>query len=341
MPPTRDGPSLLVPLLSARRPLLLAGAGASAVMGYPLWGQLVLGLAREFAPGLHLSDDHLADVDKIAAAAAAAGRAAEYFKRLDVTFCIDGAPRKDLRFHRRLISLGFCGIITTNFDPMLEEACIAEYSDTTGGVHRCVPVDLRDNDRPYLVFDFLRSLGATAEHKQVLHLHGFHTLPRRLILGAGEYADAYGHDLSTPDAALQTLPRKIIWTLLATRPVLFVGFSLTDPFFNKALELVKHDFILTDEPAHFSIMPYDVDLSATAGVLDPAVAHEEAKEKIRATLPGWLIPIFYHAPRDPTTGLQDHRQLAPIIADLGRRAGTAPRIESLLDRLARRSIEEL
>ena len=32
MPPSRDGAALLVPLLSARRPLLLAGAGASAVM---------------------------------------------------------------------------------------------------------------------------------------------------------------------------------------------------------------------------------------------------------------------------------------------------------------------
>jgi hypothetical protein len=160
-------------------------------------------------------------------------------------------------------------------------------------------------------------------------------------LGASDYAKAYGHDLSAPDAALRTLPRKIIWTLLATRPVLFVGFSMTDPFFNKTLELVKHDFILTDEPAHFSIVPYDVDLAATAGVLDPAVAHEEAKQKIRATLPGWLVPIFYHAPRDPATGLQDHSQLAALIEDLGGRAGTAPRVESPIDRLARRTLEEL
>jgi len=85
--------------------------------------------------------------------------------------------------------------------------------------------------------------------------------------------------LSAPDAALRTLPRKIIWTLLATRPILFVGFSMSDPFFSKTLDLVRRDFILTDEPAHFSIMPYDVDLAATAGVIDPANAHEQAKEK--------------------------------------------------------------
>lgn len=335
----RDGVGLLVPLLSARRPLLLAGAGASAVMGYPLWGGLVRHLAQEFAPALVLSDDYLGDVDKIAAAVEGAGRADEYFKLLDRTFCVDGATRRDLQFHRRLISLGFSGITTTNFDPTLEQACIAEYSGSAG-VHRCEPVDLRDQ-RPYLVYDFLRSLGASHKHERVLHLHGFHGLPRRLILGARDYAEAYGHDLSTPDVALKTLPRKIIWTLLATRPVLFVGFSMTDPFFGKTLELVKQDFILTNEPAHFSIIPYDVDLTATAGVLDPAVAHEQAQEKIRATLPGWLVPIFYHAPRDPVTGFPDHSQLATLIEDLGARAGMAPRAESTVDRLARRALEEL
>jgi hypothetical protein len=339
MPPSRDGAALLVPLLSVGRPLLLAGAGASAVMGYPLWGGLVGRLAAEFAPALVLSDDYLGDVDKIAAAAETAGHADEYYKRLDRTFCVDGASRADLRFHRRLISLGFCGLITTNFDPTLEQACIAEYSGS-GGVHRCEPVDLRD-DRPYLVYEFLRNLGASPRHNGVLHLHGFHSRPRRLILGARDYGEAYGHDLTAPDAALRTLPRKIIWTLLATRPVLFVGFSMADPFFNKTLELVKNDFILTDEPAHFSIVPYDVDLAATTGVLEPSVAHEEAKQRIRETLPSWLVPIFYHAPRDPATGHPDHSQLATLIEDLGGRAGTAPRAESAVDRLARRALEEL
>ena len=61
-------------LLSARRPLLIAGAGASAEMGYPFWDDLVRRLAAEFALALTLSDDNLADVDKIASVAADAGR---------------------------------------------------------------------------------------------------------------------------------------------------------------------------------------------------------------------------------------------------------------------------
>lgn len=334
-----DGVVRLVALLKGSRPLLLAGAGASAVMGYPSWGELVSQLAAKFAPTLALSDDYLADVDKILDEAVAADRAEEYFKHLDQTFCVDGARHRDLRFHRQLISLGFCGLITTNFDPTLEEASVNEYSES-GRVHHCDPVDLR-SDRSYQVYAFLRSLGESPQHQRVLHLHGFHTLPKRLILGARDYADAYGHDLSAPDGALRTLPRKIIWALLATRPVLFVGFSMRDPFFRKTVDLVRKDFILTDEPAHFSIMPYDVDLGATAGVVDPTVAHEEAQSRIRATLPQWLVPIFYFAPADPVTRHQDHSQLATLIDELGAMARTAPRAESIVDRLARRALEEL
>ena len=90
---------------------------------------------------------------------------------------------------------------------------------------------------------------------------------------------------------------------------------MTDPFFSRTLNLVNNDFILTDEQAHFSIIPYEVDLAATTGMLDPVVAHEEAKKKIRTALPRWLVPIFYHAPRDPATGLQDHGQLSALIED--------------------------
>jgi len=134
MPPTRDGAALLVPLLGAGRPLLLAGAGASSVMGYPLWGDFVRELAQEFAPALALSGDYLANVDRISDTAERAGRADEYFKRLDRAFSADGASRRDLRFHRRLISLGFSGLITTNFDPTLEHACSAASRSTLGTV---------------------------------------------------------------------------------------------------------------------------------------------------------------------------------------------------------------
>ncbi len=330
----KDAIALLASLLSERRPLLLAGAGASAELGYPLWNDLVRRLAEEFAPEFAPSGNSLADVDSIASFAADAGRAAEYFKWLDRTFCFDNAPRQDLRFHRQLISLGFAGLITPNFDTALEQACINKYTGTAAA-HTCESIDLTDSNRRYRVFDFLRSLGGDPEHKSVLHLHGLHSAPDRMILGTQGYVRAYGHDPRTRDVGLQTLPRKVIWTLLATRPVLFVGFSMTDPFFTETLRLSANDFVLTDESAHFSIIPYDVNPAATSG-RGAVAAHEEEKQRIRETLPRWLAPIFYHAP-----GLQDHRRLSGLIDDLGARVGTVPGTEYPVDRLARRALEEL
>ena len=330
----KDEIALLATLLSERRPLLLAGAGASAELGYPLWDELVQRLADEFAPELDLSGNSLKDVDRIASLAADAGRAAEYFKWLDRTFCFENAPRKELRFHRQLISLGFAGLITPNFDPALEQACISKYTGPANA-HTCESIDLTDNERRYRVFDFLRSLGRNPEHKSVLHLHGLHSAPRRMILGTQEYVRAYGHDPQARDVGLQTLPRKVIWTLLATRPVLFVGFSMTDPFFHETLRLLGSDFVLTDESAHFSIIPYDVNPTATIG-RGALAAHEEEQQRIRQTLPRWLAPIFYHAP-----GLRDHRRLSGLIDDLGARIGTVSTPEYPVDRLARRGLEEL
>ena len=307
-------------------------------MGYPLWDDLVQQLAMEFAPELTLTGDNLVNVDAIASVAADAGRTHEYHKWLDQTFSFNGASQKDLTFHRRLVSLGFCGLVTPNFDPTLEEACITEYSDPAC-VHRCESVDL--TDRPYLVFDFLQRLGASPRHCGVLHLHGLHRAPDRLILGAKRYAEAYGHDRASGNEELRTLLRKVIWTLLSTRPVLFVGFSMTDPFFSRTLELVRRDFILTDEPAHFAIIPYDVNLTDTDRMLAPAAAHKQVKQELREALPSGLVPIFYHAPRSPVTGLSDHRRLVALIDDLGIRAGTVPRTEYPVDRLRRKGLEEL
>src|SRR5262245_9380484 len=51
-------------------------------MGYPLWGELIAGLAHECAPALTFQVNTPGDVDRIAAAAAGAGREDEYFKCL-------------------------------------------------------------------------------------------------------------------------------------------------------------------------------------------------------------------------------------------------------------------
>jgi hypothetical protein len=337
MTPPHNGIAVLLELLAKRRPLLLAGAGASAVVGYPLWEPLIKSLAADFAPGVTLSPDVRLAADQIADAALAHGRQRfeEYLKRLDLTFRREGRRTGDLRFHKRLVSLGFCGLITTNYDPTLEDSCLAEFTRPGATPHICEPIDLR-NRRPYLVFEFLRSIGlGDSPPRHVLHIHGFHSAPDRLILGMRAFEDAYGHVVTQPDEYLRTLPRKVLWTLLAMRPVLFVGFGMQDPFFNAVLDLLKSDFLLTDEPAHLVITHYDVD-PATVGILEPHVAHEEAMKKIREKLPPGVVPIFYHAPIGPD-GLANHSELVSLIGDIAGRLGRRPGNDTV-DRLTQRSL---
>jgi len=331
-----DGVAILLDLLAKRQPLLLAGAGASAVVGYPPWEPLIRSLAADFAPAVTLDSDARLAADQIAATAGAEGRFNEYLKRLDLTFRREGRTTSDLRFHKRLVSLGFSGLITTNYDPTLEDACMAEFT-TPGAIHTCEPIDLRDR-RPYLVFEFLRGIGLNNNPRHVLHIHGFHNAPERLILGMRDFEDAYGHVVTQHDSSLRTLPRKVLWTLLATRPVLFVGFGIEDPFFSAVLHLLRNDFLLTDEPAHLVITHYDVD-PATLGILEPHVAHEEAMNRIRAKLPPGLVPIFYHAPLGPD-GRADHAALGSLIGDIAGRLGGRPASDTV-DRLMRRALEEL
>ena len=51
-----------------------------------------------------------------------------------------------------------------------------------------------------------------------------------------------------------TLHRKLLWAVLATRRVVFVGFSMKDPYFEKMLETVSEDLWRWDKSIHFAIM---------------------------------------------------------------------------------------
>jgi hypothetical protein len=83
----------------------------------------------------------------------------------------------------------------------------------------------------------------------VIHLHGVYSTPSSIVLCAGEYAAAYDGD---------RLPL-ILKSILATRRIVFIGFSLTDFFFTKTHELVSDVLWEWDEPVHFCVSPISSD----------------------------------------------------------------------------------
>lgn len=288
----------------------MVGAGSSAIAGYPHWGELINELRKMFAPELPelpkpTSDDILTYSDQIKKNANDSRRIEEYHKFLDRIFAPHKNRQNYTKFHCALIKLGFCGLVTTNYDMVLEFTAGAVNEDRD--YRRCESIDLCNKDRRYHVFDFLRSLSPENLYTSVLHLHGCHDNPQEIILTGGDYLDKYGmkpHEEDSPPnpgRILDSFHRKVIWSLLVMHPLVFVGFSMSDPFFMDLLKIVQHDFSLGADTVHFAIMGYS-----------DAGERGEIEHRLKPT---GVQPVFYHAPKDQN-GVTDHRGLQSMVFEL-------------------------
>lgn len=314
----------LLRILSTRRQaLLLVGSGSSRFVGYPSWAALVDQLRIRVVPERPFPDD----LDLLQKASFVRRTLEEFDNRedrqrqyrdyLEVTFG-QRAPHY-LPFHQTLVQMPFCGVATTNYDPVLESAITAGLVERHLG--QCQTIDLCANHR-HRVFPFLRGLSADGDIASVLHLHGYWEHPDGLILTTENYADRYGlrdreepaagEALAAPVRPLDTLHRKVVWSLLTMRPVVFVGFSVEDPAFQLMLNFVRQDFDLApDPPKHIAILPSDS--------MDDGQRQRDAER-----LGGFgVLPVFYdivtNAAGDPS-----HDGLLGLVAELAASLGTPP-----------------
>jgi hypothetical protein len=285
----------LVRILGTRRQaLLLVGSGSSRFVGYPSWPALVDELRAQVIPehpfptGLDLLQRASFVRTTLETFNNRVDRRRLYRDSLEHTFGPHNPNFGPL--HRSLIQLPVCGIATTNYDPVLESAITA--ARVAGGLGVCQAIDVCANHR-HRVFRFLRSLSAEGDIESVLHLHGYWEHPDGLILTSENYAERYGlvaaadpaaagDPLAAPGRPLDTFHRKVVWSLLTTRPVMFVGFSVEDPAFQLMLSFVHEDFDLAPNPAaHFAVLPSD-----------PADAGHRDRDADR--LAGFGVrPVFY------------------------------------------------
>ena len=93
--------------------------------------------------------------------------------------------------------------------------------------------------------------------RRIAHLHGKFEPASSVILGIEDYRNAYGLNLAaenSPPENESKLRFRLLWAVLATRRVVFIGFSMNDPYFNKMLETVSGDLWRWDQSIHFAIM---------------------------------------------------------------------------------------
>jgi hypothetical protein len=106
----------------------------------------------------------------------------------------------------------------------------------------------------------------------IAHLHGSFRHPPSIVLCLEDYEKRYGQLAGSQNWPLH---KRIIWALMATRRLVYLGFSMSDPFFRMMHGIVSKDFGTFGSETHYVISRYSTD--------DPKEAGEQLKfaEKLK------------------------------------------------------------
>lgn len=299
--------SKLVSLIKSGDAILMAGAGSSGSL-FPAWGKFIEELEneakqknKEFNEG---KDDFLVFADKVKECLGED----EYYALIYRTF--QPGERTHEQFHEVLCGLPFKAITTTNYDFVLESALNVVTPYPNNSLH------FEGTTKPK-IHQFLLSLNHNNNiPKRIAHLHGVCDEPDSIILGGKEYMSKYGFSLSSGDSTLYDeikngsitkekfhellfqygyewpIRRKLLWSLLATRRIFFVGFSLKDPYFIKMLDFVKSDLSTYHAETHFLLLR-----------ITPAVAEESKIFSRDLKAKYGIVTVFYEEGDEIYTGL--------------------------------------
>ena len=320
----------IIKLLKSQEAVLFIGAGASKRVGYPDWPELLKKLEKlatqcgnRFKQNeKQLKYQPLEYAEKIKKhIIKQEGDLRRYYGLIDREFEPKQYPVNKLDFHKTLVRLGFKGILTTNYDVVIEEAIkdfgdtIVDYSfvvneNTAGQVHRY-----------FLTMGDPYKLG-------VAHLHGIYNDPERIVLSIKDYEKVYDPPINQEISILNffkrfllqilrrenqiqrstdwMLHRKFLWAVLATCRVVFVGFSLKDPYFEKILKTVSDDLWRMGRPVHFAIMSISSEIIDASKTLHKA---QEFKEK-------YGIETIFYSDTDGT-----HEALEKLVFEIANELG--------------------
>ena len=310
--------SELIELIKSQNALVIVGAGSSALVGYDTWSKLLGKLEklacecgnefvidnqkRESQPLIYAQDikNH---IDKNQ-------RLKEYHHLLYEEF----KPRDPAHnsFHKTLIKLPFKGILTTNYDMVLEAALGDEEPRTSYDNSLFI-----EEDAACRISEFLISLDFKDKcSRRIAHLHGVYNRPKSIVLCADDYANVY----NTSSISKQwSLHRKLLWAVLATRRVVFIGFSMKDPYFEEMLKLVISDLWRWNESIHYAIM----DISARTA--------NHSKERAQRLRKEYGTEIVFYENLDGS-----HRGMEQIINEASINCGIEPEATNWFDMVNQR-----
>jgi hypothetical protein len=339
----------MVELFKSQEPVLIIGAGCSVRLQYPTWQGLLAkltDLAQSVAADHstqfvsvepHPPQDLLRYADEVKRFINGCdGKLDKYYNFLSVEF----GDRNIDDFHRLLVKLPSRGILTTNYDPSLDVALMQSDRSTVTADRFLVLED----DSTLRVAEFLASLNRdSGVPRRIAHLHGRFDRPKNIILTASDYGDKYHSRFSAaqrqsirevflsgavgPQAVSVeglidqlefgvppwSLHRKLLWSILATRRVVFIGFGLNDPYLGQMLALVTDDLWLWKKDRHFAIMALPD--------IDTATAKSDA-DRFQSK---YAVGVVFYENREN----QRHEGLSTLVEEIGFACGVSA--EPMLD----------
>ncbi len=297
----------LIELVGSKQALLVVGAGSSALIGYSTWPKLLKKLeelacecARDFnVDEIKRENDPLGYADDIKNHIKKNTKGLDkYHKLLQKEFCPRNPGCKD--FHKTLVRLPFKGILTTNYDKVLE-AALGEINPEFSYDNSLI---IKKNTEGR-ISEFFLSLDFKEYPRRIAHLHGRFDEPDSIILSSEDYSNFYGFAMSAVEGKLKddipkwSLHRKFLWSVLATRRIVFIGFSMNDLYLNTMLDFVCRDLWRWNESIHFAVMSIS------------QIKADETKEKAKKLKRDFGIEVVFYEDIDDS-----HRGLEQIIAEV-------------------------
>lgn len=270
----------LIKTLQRQDTLLLIGSGVSLWSGLPTWSKLIQRLAEYLSSLGRDSTSILKELEKGDLLLAASYGVFQMTSRefdIFITGIFNEKLFRPSEIHDAIIKLGPTSFATSNYDTLLEDAILS---------------DPNNKARPRVVtnknFIAMPQIIQSSSRDFIFKYHGDINDTGSIVLTREQYKDLKGQN----EIVSQTLS-----TLLATRPVVMLGFGLRDPDFLSIKDELAVSF-LGQAGEHFAIMS------------------DFTSMEIEYWRKNYNIEVISYNTKTDTNGNPDHSELLTLLKSL-------------------------
>jgi hypothetical protein len=246
--------------------IAFVGAGLSVPLKYPSWPDLMQKMSNhangfaQYIPSEAAKADILEYAEEICNHFKAHNKLDEFKNIIGREFAPKAGGANCTATYELLAQLPFRAFVTTNYESCLEQAFAnnAIKKGKAPNVGSWVVIKKGGQDR-HRVSSFLRSIAEVSGERRLAYLHGRYDDTDNIVLTTSDYVECYGIVLNNkqPKDISVTLHYKFVWSLFATRKMVFFGCSMDDPYIKIFLDKVARDLWEQNQISHFIVLPID------------------------------------------------------------------------------------